>query len=85
MRRTKHRRRFHTRRVVRNRQRRYVETPTWRFGWLEDLEDGRLEDRNAYFGCSRPHCYLCHWEKYLIPRRAQEKRAWKKEVYDQLV
>ncbi len=88
MRRTKHRRRFHTGRVISNRQRAYKrEAPAW-WGYgdrvfARDLERGRLRDSNAYFGCGRPRCLVCHWEKYMEPRRAREKRAWQREVAEQ--
>lgn len=85
MRRTKHRRRFHTGRVISNRQRAYLrEAPGW-WGRDWDLPDGRLANRNAYFGCGRPHCLMCHWDKYMEPRRAREKRTWKREAEMQQV
>lgn len=86
MRRTKHRRRFHTDRVIANRQRRYRrEESGWvvRDGWARHLEDGRLANDYAYFGCGRPRCYLCHFEKLIGDRRTREKRAWRREVADQ--
>lgn len=81
MRRTKHRRRFHTDRVISNRQRTYErEAPSW---WDRSLESGRLRDRNAYFGCNRPRCLVCHWGKFMEPRRAREKRNWRQEAAEQ--
>jgi hypothetical protein len=86
MRRTKHRRRYHTDRVIANRQRRYRrEGSGWLVGGRErHLQDGRLADRYAYFGCGRAHCYLCHFDKLIGDRRAREKRTWLREVEDQL-
>lgn len=79
MRRTKHRRRYHTDRVIQNRQRRAAqETPSW--WWPRRLEDGRLSDRNAFFDCGRAHCLLCHWDKFMEPRRTRENRAWRREA-----
>jgi hypothetical protein len=57
MRRTKHRRRFHTWRVIANRQRRYRrEVSGWEVAedWDRHLEDGRLANSYAYFGCGKP-------------------------------
>ena len=84
MRRTKHRRWFHTERVIRNRQRAYRrETPSWELiGWPRHLEDGRLADENAYFGCRRPRCYICHFDKLIGDQRTREKRLWKREIED---
>lgn len=87
MRRTKHRRRFHTDRVIANRQRRYRrEESGWVVaeGWSRRLEDGRLADRYAYFGCSRARCFICHFDKLIGDRRTREKRAWRREVAEQL-
>jgi hypothetical protein len=83
MRRTKHRRRFHTERVIRNRQAQH-RREGW--GWFDarPLPDGRLADRQAYFGCSRAHCFLCHFDKLIGDRRVREKRRWLGEVEDQL-
>jgi hypothetical protein len=85
MRRTHHRRRYHTGRIIRNRQRQWS-----REGWADDwyaehpMTAGRLDDRQAYFGCGNAHCYLCHWDKFVEPRRTREKRAWKAEADDQI-
>jgi hypothetical protein len=87
VRKTSHRRRFHTDRVVQNRRRRYKrETPDW-WGrnvaanheeWLaECLSYGRLSDRDPW-DCGS-HCLLCHYDKFCTPRRAREKRAWRRD------
>lgn len=76
-RRTRHRRRFHTDRVVRNRRARYRrETPPWR-GELDErrFAYGALADRDPW-DCGR-HCNLCHWSKFNEPRRARENREWR--------
>ena len=80
MRRTRHRRRFHTDRIVRNRRARYRrETPDWALTRDPDrLSYGRLADLDPW-DCGR-HCLMCHWEKFLEPRRAREKRAWRREI-----
>jgi hypothetical protein len=77
MRRTKHRRRFHTARIIRKRQRRYrrIISPEDRPTWARELQAGRV-DRGDYFGCTRPRCLVCHWDKLVEPRRAREKRSW---------
>ena len=84
MRRTRHRRRFHTDRIVASRRARYLrETP----GWVIEMGDrdrdwfaartayGVLADRDPW-DCGR-HCEWCHWGKFNEPRRAREKRAWR--------
>ena len=77
MRPSKQRRRFHTGRVIRNRQRAFAESGWSRWGREEfHLDNGRLRDRNAYWGCGNARCYLCHSDKFLTPRRAREKRQW---------
>lgn len=78
MRRTRHRRRFHTDRVVRNRRARYLrETPDWaRHVWPERLSYGRLADMDPW-DCGRPACGVCHPTE--AGRRAREKRAWRSE------
>ena len=74
MRKTRHRRRFHTGRIVRNRRARFMrETP----GASRDdrrLSYGRLADRDPW-DCGR-RCGLCHCEKLLGHPRAEEKREW---------
>jgi ferredoxin len=70
------RRRFHTERVISNRQRRYVRiTPAW--ARSRRLEDGRLADADRYYDCGRARCGVCHWEKFYEPRRAREEREWR--------
>ena len=80
MRKTRHRRRFHTDRIVANRRRRYRrEAPSWasaennprRFGY------GALSDRDPWDCGGR--CFLCHYEKLSEPRRAREKRTWRED------
>ena len=82
MRRTKHRRRFHTGRVITNRRRRArdIEGSSWRVWWAEHPPaNGRL--RNTFYvrGCGRARCYLCHGDK-LLGRRAEDNRAWREAV-----
>jgi hypothetical protein len=74
---TRHRRRFHTDRVVRNRRARFLrETPDAR---PDDrrLSYGRLADRDPWDCGSR--CWLCHYDKLLGYPRAQETRAWQRD------
>jgi hypothetical protein len=83
MRRTKHRRRYHTGRVISNRQRRQrrLDRALWVDGtgtWV--LPNGRLDDTDRYHDCGRPRCLLCHWDKFDPSRRAREKRGWRREV-----
>lgn len=74
MRRNRHRRRFHTDRIVANRRARFA-----REGWPDPRPDrlayGRLADRDPW-DCGR-RCLLCHWGKFVEPRRAREDRAWR--------
>ncbi len=80
MRRTKQRRRFHTERVIRNRQRAAL---AYRPLFPRDLEDGRLANHNAHFACLRPRCFVCHFDKLIGDRRTREKRLWRQEVDEQ--
>ena len=79
MRPSKARRRFHTARVIRNRQRRaraYYGGGGWGHFWFRDpLPAGKCDAVDPYFGCGRPRCHICHSEK-LEPRRAREWRSW---------
>jgi hypothetical protein len=54
------------------------ELPRWvrrRLGfWPAGLDRGRF-GRNPFNTCS---CVACHWEKLMEPRRAQEKREWRR-------
>ena len=75
MRRTRHRRRFHTDRVVRNRRARYHHE--WPFHPDRTLPYGLLADRDPW-DCGR-RCLLCHWDKLVEPRRTREKRAWRND------
>lgn len=84
MRRTRHRRRFHTDRVVRNRRARFTrESEPFRWPlavnhdeWIaRTLSYERLADSDPW-DCGS-HCELCHWAKFNEPRRAREKREWR--------
>jgi hypothetical protein len=79
VRRTRHRRRFHTDRIVRNRRARYRrETPDWELDRRpQRLPYGLLADRDPW-DCGRPGCVCCHWAKCTEPRRARENRAWRR-------
>lgn len=84
MRRTKHRRRFHTGRVISNRRRRgrTLEKNDW---WREHPpENGRLRDRFYFRGCGVARCGLCHPHKRWGGDRTREKRAWEREVAEDL-
>ncbi len=79
-RRTRHRRRFHTDRIVAARRARYMaEEPPW---WTRDLD--LLGDRLAYgrlaqadpWDCGRARCGICHTSD--PSRRAREQRAWRR-------
>ena len=82
MRRTRHRRRFHTDRIVAARRARYLrERPTWvapyddASSWaMRRLAYGRLAKTDPW-DCGGP-CRLCHLEKRIPGRRAQATRAW---------
>lgn len=81
MRRTKHRRRFHTDRVISNRRRRgrTLEYRDW--WWAEHPPaDGRLRDRFYFRGCGVARCGLCHPHKRWGGDRTREKRQWRDEV-----
>lgn len=85
--RTKHRRRFHTGRVISNRQRRHrrLDRALWIDGtdrWV--LPNGRLDDTDRYHDCGNSRCMLCHGDKLDPSRRARERRAWRREVDAQL-
>lgn len=75
MRRTKSRRRFHTDRIVRNRQRR-VRDASPEFSAVRRLEAGRFESCDPHFGCTSARCHLCHWDKLDPSRRARSSREW---------
>jgi hypothetical protein len=81
MRPTRHRRRFHTDRIVANRRARYLrESMTgWRERWndvdnLKRFGYGALADRDPW-DCGNPRCGVCHYEE---PRRARENREWRR-------
>lgn len=71
MRRSKARRRFHTGRIIRNRQRR----ARLIFMTGEVGEAGRYATRDPNFGCN-PRCLICHWDKLDPSRRARTRREW---------
>lgn len=86
-RRTRHRRRFHTDRVVANRRARYlreVDASSWGRAemrapdheeWMGRLlSHGNLASTDPW-DCGR-HCVMCHHDKLLEPRRTRETRAW---------
>lgn len=79
MRRTRHRRRFHTDRIVRNRRARYLrEMGASYAGLMDDLRRfsyGALADRDPW-DCGGK-CWLCSGGKWLDPRRAREGREWR--------
>lgn len=83
--RSKHRRRYHTARVIKNRRARGIAIEAG-VGWMVENPppSGKLDDVFYYRGCGRARCHLCHWDKLDLSRRARERRAWKREVVDQL-
>lgn len=73
---TRHRRRFHTDRIVSNRRAAYLRSLRhWETVWPRKLQYGHLADRDPW-DCGS-HCLLCHGEKFVEPRRTREKRAWR--------
>lgn len=61
--RTSHRRRFHRDLIVQKRRDYYRRLATsWELG-QGVVPDGRLEKEQAYLGCRRPRCGLCHPHK----------------------
>jgi hypothetical protein len=80
MRRTRHRRRFHTDRVVANRRRFLLDHDQ---GWMWEVPArvgwGKLADRHPFDGGGR--CLMCHGDKLLDAgkRRRQEDRAWRRD------
>lgn len=85
MRRTKHRRRFHTERVIANRRRRGRTLERDDLWWKENPpEDGRLANVFYFRGCGLARCGLCHPHKKWGGDRTQAKRAWRREVVEQL-
>jgi hypothetical protein len=83
---TRHRRRFHTDRIVRNRRARYLrETPDWHWRRLASNHDewiarllayGTLASRDPW-DCGNPGCWCCHPPD--SSRRARENRQWRKD------
>jgi hypothetical protein len=76
VRRTRHRRRFHTDRIVANRRARYLrETPELARWSGNRLSYGALADRDPW-DCGNPRCGICHWPDYGRAREAREWRAY---------
>jgi len=73
MRPTKHRRRFHTDRIVKNRRARWMREMGYDRG--HRLSYGALADRDPW-DCGNPQCGVCHWDDG--SRRARENREWQK-------
>jgi hypothetical protein len=86
MRRTRHRRRFHTDRIVANRRARLIreESPWNRTNWPDWISArmayGRLADRDPW-DCGHTRCGCCHWYKYSgdHQRRRREERLWRQD------
>ena len=75
MRRTLHRRRFHTDRIVRNRRARYArESGRWDFEDLRRFSYGALADRDPW-DCGGS-CWMCHYEKRTWCR-SRDERQWR--------
>jgi hypothetical protein len=77
MRRTSHRRRFHTYRIVAARRGRYQrEMPTWRFAYGEPewiarkLSYGSLSSSDPW-DCGKPRCGVCRW------RGKADRKSWR--------
>lgn len=78
MRRTRHRRRFHTDRIVSNRRARYKrEAHYWEGIRISRLAYGALADRDPW-DCGRS-CWMCHYEKREPGRRTRGNREWRRE------
>jgi hypothetical protein len=85
MRRTRHRRRFHTDRIVNARRARYLwERGAWEIRFLASDEDrwaarrlsyGRLSTMDPW-DCGRS-CWSCHFDKREPGRRTRAERAWR--------
>lgn len=69
-------RRHHKARLARERRKIWERSATPGIPGYE-RSDNQLASRHP-FDCGR-RCLLCHGEKFLTPRRAREKRAWKRE------
>lgn len=89
MRRTRHRRRFHTDRIVAARRARWLrEQPEWvleyvgplerhrsAYEWrIKQLTYGRLANTDPW-DCGNPRCGICHAVDH--SRRAREEREWR--------
>lgn len=77
MRRSKSRRRFHTERIIRNRQRR-ARSYSGEFPATEVLPAGRYATGDPHLSCPNPRCHLCHWDKLDPSRRARANRSWRR-------
>lgn len=83
MRRTLHRRRFHTDRIVANRRARYLRE--WPAARQEVQEWPSLAKRLSYgalastdpWDCGRSACGICHTPE--VGRRTREKRQWRRD------
>jgi hypothetical protein len=83
VRRTRHRRRFHTDRIVNARRARYlreswessiVERPDW---YAVRLSYGYLSSTDPW-DCGNPRCGICHYSKAdSRTRRRREERSWR--------
>lgn len=92
MRRTKHRRRFHTNRVIANRHRRvrdYYGHAEWddpeSIWWRDRRGRGWADKRDPWFGCPRPQCGICTRPWLSRERRLQDRyeiENWWKEYED---
>lgn len=79
-RRTRHRRRFHTDRIVAVRRARYlreIHPLSLPEEWLgRKLAYGRLASIDPW-DCGRPNCGLCHWDDGRS--RGAERKAWRED------
>ncbi|HWK28091.1 MAG TPA: hypothetical protein VNS09_16115 [Solirubrobacter sp.] len=80
MRRTRHRRRFQTDRVVAKRRRRLAhEDPTLaNHRDTKAFSHGYLDSADPW-DCGNPRCGMCHWDKCFVARRARENRQWRRD------
>lgn len=77
--RTRHRRRYHTWRIIQKRQARHRRMDQEWF-WPEGpLPDGWLDNEDWYHGCHRARCGLCRYEKLEGGRRTRENREWRRD------
>jgi hypothetical protein len=84
MRRTRHRRRFHTDRIVANRRARVRrEQMSWANGSFTEFYEmayGRLANSDPW-DCGHPRCGCCHYSKFSgdHQRRRREERLWRED------